>query len=182
MTIRESFVFLAGTFVALHFGAGVASAQCTGTGPFTCTSTGSAMTLTDNDSVAQPQAAVNGYPSAITVPATVTGTVSNITVRLNTLTASATGQMGQDVGVTSLGILLVHKATGKNLEILSAPGDGTVTFSSVTFNIDDTAAAGYMPTNGDNCGTAEGVPFPSQSTYTYRPSSFETANLLETYA
>ena len=61
-----------------------------------------------------------------------------------------------------------------------APGDATVTFTNVTFNIADSATS-FMPTNGDNCGNPDGVPFPSQSTYTYKPSSFEAGNVLGSY-
>jgi hypothetical protein len=164
MTVRGSLHLIASAATALLFSAGVASAQC-GTGnPVTCTSTGSTMTLTDNDIVTQPVEATNGYPSAIVVPGTITGTVSNIAIRLNGLTASATGQNGEDEGVSALGILLVNKSTGKNLELMYAPGDATVTFTNVTFNITDSATS-FMPTSGDNCEGPDAVPFPSQSTH-----------------
>src|SRR3984957_9047765 len=180
MTVRESLFLIVGTAMMLCVSTGVANAQC-GTGnPVTCTSAGSTITLTDNDTGTQPVQATNGYPSAITVPGTVTGTVSNITVRLNGLTASATGQGGEDEGVSALGILLVNKSTGKNLELMYSPGDATVTFSNVTFNIADSATS-FMPTDGDNCGSASPIAFPTQTTYTYKPSSFESGNLLGTY-
>jgi hypothetical protein len=118
MTVREGFLFIASTAMVLCVSTGMAEAQCSGTSPVTCTSTGSAMTLTDSDAPPQPVEATNGYPSAIVVPGTVTGTVATISVTLNGLTASATGQNGEDEGVSALGILLVNKLTGKNLELM----------------------------------------------------------------
>src|ERR1035441_2236062 len=46
MTVRESLLFVAGTIVALSPGSVVASAQCTGTNPITCTSSGARSRLT----------------------------------------------------------------------------------------------------------------------------------------
>jgi hypothetical protein len=117
--------------IVLFFGAGLlaplapgrASRMLSGTAPFpnpvTCTSTG-AVTLSDNDIGTQPLKATGGYPTSFTIPSTVTGTISNIVVRLNGLTASTTGQGGADQGISSLGLLLVHGSS--NLEILSKHG------------------------------------------------------------
>lgn len=147
MTVRESLVFFAGAIAALSAGAGVVFAQC-GTAPFpnpvTCTSTGT-VKLSDNDIVPQPLKATNGYPTSFTIPSTVTGTISNIVVRLNGLTASATGQGGADQGISSLGLLLVHGST--NLEILYSPGDANEDFSNVTFYISDAEVSGVTIAN-----------------------------------
>ena len=94
MMLRGNLFSVASVATVLFVSTGAAYAQC-GTGnPVTCTSTESTMTLHDTDSGTQPVQATNGFPSAITVPNTITGTVSNITVTLNGLTASATGQNG----------------------------------------------------------------------------------------
>jgi subtilisin-like proprotein convertase family protein len=182
MTVRRC-LYLFTAIAAFCVSTEVASAQtsCSGSPTITCTMTpASQVTLTDSDGTTQPVQATNGYPAAMIIPGTVTGTIGTISVRLNGLTASATAQSGQDGGVSNLGILLVYKGTGgpKNLELMYAPGDATVTFSNVTFNIADTPN-GYMPSNGDNC--LSDTAFPSQSTYTYRPSSFKVSNALGTY-
>ena len=170
MIVRERLFSIVGIATLLCVSTQVASAQTT------FTSTGGTITVSNSDTGTQPKNATNGYPSAIVVPGTVTGTVSNITVSLNMLTASATGQGGEDGGVSSLGILLVHKATGKNLELMYAPADGTVGFSNVTFNFDDSAGS-FQPSNGDNC--LSDTSFPSSSTYTSQAKFLSTVQHLK---
>jgi hypothetical protein len=198
MTVRESLLFFAGAVAALSVSTPVARGQCTGTNPITCTSSGSTITVSDH--LGTTVTATNGYPSTITVPSTVSGTVSNIVVRLNGLTASITGDDGSDQGVGSLGVLLVHGSS--NLEIMNSPSDdGNEGFSNVTFYISDAAVSGlsfvntfgYMPASGDptnsntGCGTGDVFNPPGSGntatsvTMDFRPSSFETGLAKGTY-
>jgi hypothetical protein len=169
---------------ALIFALGVAYAQCTNSGNvYTCTSSGSTGTPIISINDTSDNTVQNGtYPVTITVPNTVTGTVSSVVVVLNGVTAS---DAGFNYGLGSLGLLLVH--AGANLEIMSSPGDGGEGFSSATFYISDTLvsglgtinAFGYMPIDSPvSCGTAAPfVPPGEGGTYAgisdYRPSSYE---------
>ena len=163
MTIRRSIPALICAIAALS----VANAQTTFTNA-------AAISVTGNGGSSEVKAS-GGYPSTITIPNTVTGTITNIAVVLNQFNAngsSATGTQG-------LGILLVHSDSGHNLEIMGAPSDGNESFTNVPFYISDTAvvtpanAFGYMPSSGFPCGTSGGAPWsPTSGTMDYRPSSY----------
>jgi hypothetical protein len=199
MTVRESLVLLAGTIVTLSVGTGVASAQCPGgtTSPMTCTNSTSLSVTFTNDTFTTPNTA-NVYPSVITIPNTVTGTITNLVVVLNGFNANGTGNSPPPLslpysGTSGTGMLLVHKDSGKNLELMASPGDGNETFTNITFYISDSAVSGvspvntfgYMPTSGQPCpgGESPAVPWTppgfggtsTNKTMDYRPSSYYQA-------
>lgn len=138
-----------------------------------CSTTGSTTTCTSTDTVKTPDEGGNGnlyvaspYPSCITVPNSVSGTVSSaagsVQVQLTNMDSNGTGNYFSLQGTE---ILLVSP-TGEQLEILGGPGDGSDTMTGLTMLIANTSGFNPMP-NGNPAG------FPSSGTQDYEPSAYE---------
>jgi hypothetical protein len=138
-----------------------------------CSTTGSTTTCTSTDTIKTPDEGGNGnlytaniYPSCITVPNTVTGTVSSaagsVEVQLTNVDSNGTGNYFSMQGTE---ILLVSP-TGAQLELLGGPGDGSETLTGLTMLIANTSGFNPMP-NGNPAG------FPSSGTQDYEPSAYE---------
>jgi hypothetical protein len=106
------------------------------------------------------------YPSCITVPNSVTGTVSSaagsVQVQLTNVDSNGTGNY---LSLQETEILL-QSPSGAQLELLGGPGDGSDTLSGLTMLIASGEGYAAMP-NGNPSG------FPSSGTKDYEPSSYE---------
>ncbi|MGA2588832.1 MAG: Ig-like domain-containing protein [Bryobacteraceae bacterium] len=147
-----------------------------GTCSTSCTTSGSTTTCTSTDTIKTPDEGANGnlytaniYPSCITVPNSVTGTVSSgvgsVQVQLTNMDSNGTGNY---LSLQGTEILLVAPS-GEQLLLMGNPGDGSDTLSGLTMAIADSGTTGHtfvaMP-NGNPAG------FPSSGTQYYEPSSY----------
>ena len=151
----------------------MASTGRAGTCSTSCSTTGSTTTCTSTDTIKTPDEGGNGnlytaniYPSCMTVPNSVTGTVSSaagsVQVQLTNVDSNGTGNYFSVQGTE----LLLVSPTGAQLEIFGGPGDGSDTMSGLTMLIANTSGFNPMP-NGDPAG------FPSSGTQDYEPSAYE---------
>ena len=155
----------------------MASTGWAGTCSTSCSTSGSTTTCTSSDTISTPNENGNGnlyvaspYPSCITVPNSVTGTVStavgSVQVQLTNVDSNGTGNY---LSVQGTEILLVAPS-GAQLLLMGNPGDGSDTMSGLTMVIADSGTSGHtfapMP-NGNPAG------FPSSGTQYYEPSSYD---------
>jgi hypothetical protein len=140
-------------------------AQCSGTGPYTCTETQSVSISNGPSGGAGTYVPANVYPSELTVSG-LSGTIATIKVQLNGLTADA---QGNGCGTSDMGVLL-KAPNGTYMELMGLAGNCDATnledWSSggVTLTIQDGATA--MPYSGDSpCtnNTGAGWPHPTES-------------------
>ncbi|HXM41840.1 MAG TPA: Ig-like domain-containing protein, partial [Bryobacteraceae bacterium] len=151
----------------------MASTGKAGTCSTSCSTTGSTTTCTSTDVVKTPDEGGNGnlytaniYPSCITVPNSVTGTVSSaagsVEVQLTNMDSNGTGNYFSVQGTE----LLLVSPTGAQLEILGGPGDGSETLNGLTMLIANSSGFNPMP-NGNPAA------LPTSGTQDYEPSAYE---------
>lgn len=140
----------------------MASTGRAGTCSTSCSTSGTTTTCTSTDAIKTPDKGGNGnlytaniYPSCVTVPSSVTGTVANVEVQLTNVDSDGAGNYFSAQGTE---ILLVSP-TGAQLELLGGPGNGSDTMAGLTMLIDNGAGFNPMP-NGNPAG------FPGSGTET----------------
>ncbi|MGA2742624.1 MAG: Ig-like domain-containing protein, partial [Bryobacteraceae bacterium] len=108
----------------------------------------------------------NIYPSCITVPNSVSGTVSSaagsVQVQLTNVDSNGSGNYFSLQGTE----LLLVSPSGAQLEILGGPGDGSETLTGLTMLIANGSGFNPMP-NGNPAA------LPTSGTQDYEPSSYE---------
>src|SRR5580658_9499980 len=164
MRIRGFWLLCIGGLFAFMASTGRASTCST-----SCSTTGSTTTCTSTDAIKTPDKGGNGnlytaniYPSCITVPSSVNGTVASVEVQLTNVDSNGTGNYFSAQGTE---ILLVSPS-GAQLEILGGPGDGSDTMTGLTMQIANGSGFNPMP-NGNPAG------FPASGTQKYEPSAYE---------
>src|SRR5580658_6175214 len=164
MRIRGFWLLCIGGLFAFMASTGRASTCST-----SCSTTGSTTTCTSTDAIKTPDEGGNGnlytaniYPSCITVPSSVNGTVASVEVQLTNVDSNGTGNYFSAQGTE---ILLVSPS-GAQLEILGGPGDGSDTMTGLTMQIANGSGFNPMP-NGNPAG------FPASGTQKYEPSAYE---------
>ena len=150
-----------------------ASTGRAGTCSTSCSTTGSTTTCTSTDTVKTPDEGGNGnlytagiYPSCITVPNSVTGTVASaagsVEVQLTSMDSNGTGNYFSVQGTE----LLLVSPTGAQLELLGGPGDGSETLAGLTMLIANNTGFNPMP-NGNPAA------LPISGTQDYEPTAYE---------
>ncbi|MGA3026641.1 MAG: Ig-like domain-containing protein, partial [Bryobacteraceae bacterium] len=165
MRVGRSGLFFWGAVFALVASNGWAS-QCPTAG--SCQTSGNTTTCTSTDAISTPDEGNNGslytaniYPSCVTVPSGVTGTVASVQVQLTNVDSNGSGNY---FSVQATEILL-ESPSGAQLELLGGPGDGSDTMTGLTMLIGNGAGFNPMP-NGNPAG------FPASGTQDYEPSSY----------
>jgi len=158
-----------GALFALTASTGRASNPCS----TSCSTSGSTTTCTSTAVISTPDEGGNGnlytaniYPSCITVPSSVTGTVASaagsVQVQLTSMDSNGTGNYFSVQGTE----LLLVAPSGAQLEILGGPGDGSETLTGLTMLIANASGFNPMP-NGNPAA------LPTSGTQDYEPSSYE---------
>ncbi len=164
-------------------------AQCTGTGPITCTKTESvSIPAGPSGTGLGTWVPASVYPSQLTVSG-LSGTIGAISVQLHGLTSNATGN---SCGTADLGVLL-KAPNGSYMELMGLAGNCSATSpedwtsGGVTLTIQDGGASGHMPYSGDSPCDANtaGWPHPIESggfnEGTFSPTSCPFGNNYDTY-
>jgi hypothetical protein len=138
----------------------------------TCTTTGtqyhsSDTITTPNNPNFNTAYKASPYPSAITVPNTVTGTVTGIQVRLNGIQAAGSTSTAAYQSINGMELLLVSPS-GAEMEFMGGVGDGSVTLNSSN-------ALTILIGDGFPAAPDSGTPIPSGGgTVCWEPSAYLT--------
>jgi hypothetical protein len=174
-------------FALLLFAATLAHAQCTGTGPYTCTETQNvSIPAGPNGTGFGTWVPANVYPSELNIPAgTLSGTIATVSVQLHGLTSIG---IGQGCGTADLGVLL-ESPNGSYLELMGQAGNcangENWSGSGVLLNIQDggirmpdaacpggNQSAGWPNPDVSN-GSSEGGPFePTSCLFGNNPDTY----------
>jgi subtilisin-like proprotein convertase family protein len=160
--VNAALFFLALPAVAFLPSAGLLSAQSS------CTPSPTGTAYTSSTAIATALGASNGttvaaspYPGTITVPDTVTGTITEVQVELDDVSVTEKNSGGEALFAAEA---LLVSPNGTEFNIMGGPGNSTENITGVNIFISDTNSYPAMPTTS---GT-----FPGSGTACYESSSY----------